>query len=90
LCLDTISGKIELTAEAINKIVDLKSSMKHGIKFVICQDKEPLSTGYFWSSLSSYGSTWNCIEYNHSKKVSSSTKLNIYMGNGMNFSKRAF
>ena len=32
LCLDTISGKIELTAEAINKIVDLKSSMKHGIK----------------------------------------------------------
>jgi hypothetical protein len=88
LCLDTISGKIELTAEAINKIVDLKSSMKPGIKFVICQNKEPLFTGYFWSSLSSYGSTWNCIEYNHSKKVSSSTKLNIYKGNGMSISKR--
>ncbi|MEZ0007863.1 hypothetical protein ABH942_003249 [Flavobacterium sp. 28YEA47A] len=88
LCLDTLSGKIELSAEAINKIISLKSSMKHGIKFAICQDKEPIFTGYFWSSLSSYGSTWNCIEYNHSKKVSSSVKLNIYKSNGMNISKR--
>jgi len=88
LCLDTVSGKIELSAEAINKIVNLRPSMKHGIKFAICKNKEPLFTGYFWSSFSSYGSNWNCIEYNHNKKVTAPVKLNIYKGNGLNPSKR--
>lgn len=88
ICLDTVSGKIELSTEAINKIINLRPSMKHGIKFAICKNKEPLFTGYFWSSFSSYGSTWNCIEYNHNKKVTSPVKLNIYKGNGLNASKR--
>lgn len=88
LCLDTVSGKIELSAEAINRIVALNPSMKHGIKFVICKNKEPLFTGYFWSSLSSYGSTWNCIEYNHTKKAVEPTKFGIYKGNGIDPTKR--
>jgi len=88
LCLDTVSGKIELSAEAINRIVALNPSMKHGIKFAICKNKEPLFTGYFWSSLSSYGSTWNCIEYNHTKKAVEPTKFGIYKGNGINPTKR--
>lgn len=88
LCIDTISGKIELSAEGFNKIVELNSSMKHGIKFAICNNKEPLFTGYFWSSYSSYGSTWNCIEYKHTEKASKPVKLNIYKGNGMNPTKR--
>ena len=33
LCIDTISGNIELSAEGINKIVELNSSMKHGVMF---------------------------------------------------------
>jgi len=84
LCVDTALGKIRLSAEAINKIVTIKPSMKHGLKFVICKDKKPLITGYFWSSLSSYGSTWNCIEYNHTEKVKHPTDLNMYKGNGIN------
>lgn len=88
LCIDIISGKIELSAEGVNKIIELNSSMKHGIKFAICNNKEPLFTGYFWSSYSSYGSTWNCIEYKHTEKVSKSVKLNIYKGNGINPTKR--
>lgn len=88
LCLDTISGQIKLSANAINKIVSLKPSMKEGIKFVICNNKKPLFTGYFWSSFSSYGSMWNSIEYNHTEIASQPTKLNIYKGNGIDASKR--
>ncbi|OYQ47948.1 hypothetical protein [Flavobacterium aurantiibacter] len=62
--------------------------MKEGIKFAICQNKKPLFTGYFWSSFSSYGSNWNSIEYNHTKKVSVPTNLKIFKGNGIDASKR--
>ncbi len=88
ICLDTISGQIKLSANAINKIVSLKPSMKEGIKFAICKNKRPLFTGYFWSSFSSYGSMWNSIEYNHIEKASQPAKLNIYKGNGIDASKR--
>ena len=88
ICLDTISGQIKFSANAINKIVSLKPSMKEGIKFAICKNKKPLFTGYFWSSLSSYGNMWNSIEYNHTEKVSQPTKLSIYKGNGIDASKR--
>lgn len=88
LCLDTVSGKIELSADAINKIIALNPSMKHGIKFAICQNKEPIFTGYFWSSFSSYGSNWNCIEYKHTEKATKPLKLNIYKGNGIDAAKR--
>jgi len=85
LCIDTILGKIKLSENAVNKIVDLNPSMKYGVKFVICKDKEPLLTGYFWSSFSSYGSKWNCIEYDHTKKVSEPVELIMYKGNGLNY-----
>lgn len=88
LCLDIVSGKIELSAEAINKIVALHPSMKHGIKFAICQNKEPIFTGYFWSNFSSYGSNWHCIEYKHTEKATKPLKLNIYKGNGIDATKR--
>lgn len=88
LCLDIVSGKIELSSDAINKIVALNPSMKHGIKFAICQNKEPIFTGYFWSSFSSYGSNWNCIEYKHTEKATKPLKLNIYKGNGIDATKR--
>ncbi|MBS4040140.1 MAG: hypothetical protein KGZ81_06025 [Flavobacteriales bacterium] len=84
LCIDTITGIIKLSAKGYNRILELRPSMKHGIKFAICRNKEPLFTGYFWSSYSSYGSTWNCIEYKHTEKASKPIKLNIYKGNGMN------
>ncbi|NDJ00138.1 hypothetical protein GWA97_13700 [Flavobacterium sp. LaA7.5] len=88
LCIDTISGRIKLSVVAINKIIALPASMKKGIKFAICKDKKPLLVGYFWSSLSSYGSTWNCIEYDHTKEVESEMFLNMYKGNGIDASKR--
>lgn len=88
ICLDTITGQIKLSADAINKIISLKPSMKEGIKFAICQNKKPLFTGYFWSTLSSYGSNWNSIEYNHTIKVSAPTNLKIFKGNGIDASKR--
>lgn len=87
LVLDTIANKIKLSADAINKIAALSPSMKDGIQFVICVDKEPVLKGYFWNSFSSYGSTLNCIEYN-TDKVSSSTYLKMYKGNGIDASKR--
>lgn len=88
ICIDTISSKIKLSADAINKIVTIKPSMKHGIKFAICNNRKPIMTGYFWSSFSSYGSTWNCIEYNHTEKLNKTMSLNFYKGNGMDASKR--
>lgn len=88
ICVDTLSGKIRLNAEAVNKIVSLPNSMKHGIKFAICINRKPVTTGYFWSSFSSYGSSWNCIEFNHTEKVDSAQLLAIYKGNGLNASKR--
>ena len=89
LGVDTTGGNIIFTATGFNKIINLKPSMKHGIKFAICENKKPLMTGYFWSSLSSYGSTWNCIEYNHLAKTDKSPKrLKIYRGNGIDITKR--
>lgn len=86
--LDTISGTIKLSATAINKIVSLEPSMKFGIPFAIFIDKEPVFSGYFWSSYSSYGSSWNCIEYNHTENVTDSKCLDIYKGNGIDALKR--
>ncbi len=88
IMLDTVSGKIKLSANAINKIISLKPSMKEGIQFVICKNKKPLFTGYFWSSFSSYGSTWNCIEYDHTLKTEKPVVLNMYRGNGIDALKR--
>ena len=79
------TNKIELSTSGATKIMNLKPSMKNGIQFVICDNKKPLLTGYFWSSYSSYGSTWNCIEFD---QTSVNKKLNLYKGNGIDVTKR--
>lgn len=88
LGLNIDNSEIKLSAEAANKIIALKPSMKDGIQFVITDNKNPVMTGYFWSSYSSYGSTWNNIEYDHTKKVDKPIFLRMYKGHGINAAKR--
>ena len=88
LGLNIDNSEIKLSAEAANKIISLKPSMKGGIQFVITDNKNPVMTGYFWSSYSSYGSTWNNIEYDHTKKVDKPIFLRMYKGHGINAAKR--
>ncbi|MPT33558.1 MAG: hypothetical protein E2604_00350 [Flavobacterium sp.] len=88
LGLDVENSEIKLSAESANKIIALKPSMKDGIQFVITDNKNPVMTGYFWSSYSSYGSTWNNIEYDHTKKVDKPIFLRMYKGHGINAAKR--
>lgn len=83
--LNTQKGNLKFSESAIKKIKELKAPMQNGIQFVICDNKKPLLTGYFWNSYSSYGSTWNCIEYNNIKVKD---ELKIYKGNGIDATKR--
>lgn len=83
--LNTKKGNLRFSETAIKKIKDLKAPMQNGIQFVICDNKKPLFTGYFWNSYSSYGSTWNCIEYNN---MNIKDELKIYKGNGIDATKR--
>lgn len=83
--LNVEKGNIKFSETALEKIKKLKAPMQDGIQFVICDAKKPLLTGYFWNSYSSYGSTWNCIEYNN---IKIEHELKIYKGNGINATKR--
>lgn len=86
--IDTVAGTINLSKSGVDKIIKLQPNMKHGIPFAICVNRVPVFTGYFWSTFSSYGSTWNCIQYNHTEVVQSPTDLLLYKGNGLNASRR--
>lgn len=81
--LDTIKSEIHLTSLGFKKIKDLKPDMIHGIQFVVCNNKKPVFTGYFWSKYSSYTSTWNCIEYNHLDTIDNNP-LKLFKGDGTN------
>ncbi|MEN2399120.1 hypothetical protein GKZ90_0004995 [Flavobacterium sp. MC2016-06] len=83
--LNVQSSNLKFSESAIKKIKKLKAPMQNGIQFVICDNKKPLFSGYFWNSYSSYGSTWNCIEYNN---IKINEELKIYKGNGIDATKR--
>jgi hypothetical protein len=79
--LDTIKSEIHLTPSGFKKIKELKPDMIHGIQFVICSNKIPVFTGYFWSINSSHMSTWNCIEYNYLDEKQNNP-LKLFKGEG--------
>lgn len=81
--LDTIKNEIYLTDSGLKKIKELEPNMIHGTQFVICNNKKPVFTGYFWSKYSSYMSTWNCIEYDH-LDTKNNKKLKFFKGSGTN------
>lgn len=80
--LDIVNGKILFSESGYKKIKAIKPDMIHGVQFVICNNKKPIFTGYFWNKYSSYVSTWNCLEYDHFDKKAGN-QLEIYKGNGI-------
>lgn len=81
--LDTIKSQIHLTPSGFKKVKELKPDMIHGIQFVVCSNKIPVFTGYFWSKYSSHMSTWNCVEYDH-LVTSGNNPLKLFKGEGAN------
>ncbi len=85
ISLDTLNGEIMFSEKGSSKLNNLKTNMK-GVQFVICLNKKIIFTGYFWTTYSSYIGSWNCIEYDHTKK-NNSNNFKIYKANGMNNNK---
>lgn len=56
---DTNLNKIYFTQEAAKRIGELKPKLNAGIPFVLTTDREPILTGYFWNTVSSFG----CASY---------------------------
>lgn len=86
--LDTVHSKIQFSGTVLEKILKIKPNTKTGVQFVICLNKKPIFTGYFWSKYSSYGSTWNCFEYDQRASEKEKYFFKIYKGNGINPNKR--
>jgi len=82
IAIDTVNSIITLNKSGVDKITNLKPDMINGVQFVICNNKKPVFSGYFWSKYSSFKSSWYCIEYDHLDKISNTYK--IYKSFGMN------
>ena len=56
---DTSKNKIFITKDAAKRIAALKPKLNVGIPFVLTVDRQPILTGYFWNTASSFG----CASY---------------------------
>lgn len=85
-------GKLILNNSGAKKLFKLRPSGRNGEQFVIKVNDSSVFSGYFYNSISSYGSNWNCINIDFSEFVKDSTKTNysfdFFKGNGIDFTKR--
>ncbi|MCO6173617.1 hypothetical protein NHF50_01020 [Flavobacterium sp. NRK F10] len=90
--LDINNGKLVLNNSGARKLFKLRPSGRNGEQFVIKVNDSAVFSGYFYNSISSYGSDWNCINIDFSELVKDSTKTNysfdFFKGNGIDFTKR--
>jgi hypothetical protein len=56
---DTSHDKIFISQDAAKRISELKPKLNVGIPFVLTVDRQPILTGYFWNTVSSFG----CASY---------------------------
>lgn len=58
-------SELQLSADGMKTIQELKPDYKYGVQFVICVDKEVCFTGYFRENHTSNIFNWNYLDYDY-------------------------
>ncbi|MDP5100957.1 MAG: hypothetical protein NWQ09_06500, partial [Nonlabens sp.] len=81
--LDPSKTDVVLTKSAALKLSKLPFNTFYGTPFIICENKRPIFTGYFWSGYSSLMSTTFQVMYDHVQKdFASINHFKMYKANG--------